>query len=102
MEDIKGITEETAKELTDRFNCCIEHSIAFHGLFNTLVDELCMKAVGKCVDRVNYCLTRYSKSWWITSWYWERKLNQSIERMEEVVEGCRDLQKLKYTTDKQE
>lgn len=102
MEDIKGITEETARELTDRFNCCIEHSIAFHGYFNSFIDHICTKAIDEAVEYTHYCLKRYSESWWITRWYWERKLKKSFDRQINVIDGCREIQKLKYTTDKQE
>lgn len=102
MDDIKGITEETAKELMEAFNCCIDHSIALHGLFNSIIDQICTKAIGEAVDYTHYCLTRYSESWWITRWYWERKLKKSFERQSDVIEGCREIQKLKYTTDKEE
>ena len=87
-QDVERMTETQADELLRVLEDMNQASAEFEKTFKEVLPQVmldnALEATIKASERYFYCIKRYKKAWFITRWWWKRKMEQAEVKFEDA------------------
>ena len=91
QENFQGISQETCDKLNRQFENLISCSKKYDEFIEQTMRHYMLTVLNSMMDKLEYYTKKMIKATFVTRWYWKRKIDKQLKKMDETSDAFKRL-----------